>query len=57
MGNALIKIGDALFFIVILILHCIQVYQALLASSLSILCTGHDVSSFGIGSLLFKLFK
>ncbi|MCD9219207.1 hypothetical protein LUB13_07325 [Lactobacillus delbrueckii subsp. lactis] len=26
-------------------------------SSLSILCTGHDVSSFGIGSLLFKLFK
>ena len=55
MGNALIKIGDALFFIVIL--HCIKVYQALLASSLSILCTGHDVSSFGIGSLLFKLFK
>ena len=55
MGNALIKIGYALFFIVIL--HCIQVYQSLLASSLSILCTGHDVSSFGIGSLLFKLFK
>ncbi|GHV98635.1 hypothetical protein lacNasYZ02_00650 [Lactobacillus nasalidis] len=27
MGNALIKIGDALFFVVIL--HCIQVYQAL----------------------------
>ena len=27
------------------------------ASSLSILCTGHDVSNFGIGELLFKLFK
>lgn len=27
MDNALIKIGDALFFVVIL--HCIQVYQAL----------------------------
>ena len=30
MGNALIKIGDALFFVVIL--YCIQVYQALLVS-------------------------
>ncbi|GHV96845.1 hypothetical protein lacNasYZ03_01010 [Lactobacillus nasalidis] len=27
------------------------------ASSLSILCTGHDVSNFGIGELLFKLLK
>lgn len=27
------------------------------ASSLSILYTGHDVSNFGIGKLLFKLFK
>ena len=27
------------------------------ASSLSILCTGHDISNFGIGELLFELFK
>ncbi|WP_300617739.1 hypothetical protein [uncultured Lactobacillus sp.] len=55
MGKVLIKIGAALFFIVIL--YYIKIYQALPVSSLSILCTGHDVSNFGIGELLFKLFK
>jgi hypothetical protein len=27
------------------------------ASSLSSLCTGHEISDFGIGELLFKLFQ
>ncbi|WP_236743912.1 hypothetical protein, partial [Lactobacillus delbrueckii] len=27
------------------------------ASSLSSLCTGHEISNFGIGELLFKLFQ